>query len=131
MTAPYGRGSLEPILFVFLRYLKMAQGIGVVGDALVQRFGDLLTMLGFSQHGFVAGVGEEADFSEHAGHGCADQHDEGRFLNIRVSPDDAGRPNARVENLADFVFGVTLLREPRERLGAGAEGFLARLRLPE
>ena len=51
-----------------------------MGDAFVERFGDLLADPGLTELFFVPGIAEEADFGEDAGHVGTDQdHERGAF----------------------------------------------------
>src|SRR5439155_2627671 len=72
-----------------LRYLEVAETLGVSRNAVEQRFRHLLAVLRTLQERLLAGVAQETDFGQDGGHIRADQHHKRRLLDAPVS--DAGR----------------------------------------
>ena len=62
----------------------MAQGFRVAGDTPVKRLGDFLPVLRPVQIPFVPRVAQESDFSEHGGHGGADQNHKRRAFDASI-----------------------------------------------
>src|ERR1035441_2923666 len=66
------------------RQLEVAEAFGVLGDAAIKRFGQLLAVIRFLQQTLFARIAQKADFRQHTRHVGADQHHKRRLLDAPV-----------------------------------------------
>src|SRR4051812_934859 len=79
--AGYSRLGLLPSFIRNLRRdLNPTQTADILGNAAIERLGNLLPILGGHQLMLVAGVGDEGDLRQDGRHVRADQNDERRLL---------------------------------------------------
>src|SRR5450759_389179 len=66
------------------RQLEVAEALGVLGDAAIERLRQSLAVIRLLQQRLLARVAQKADFGQHAGHVGADQHHKRSLLDAAV-----------------------------------------------